>query len=61
MSYGVDVAIWAHEHSYERMWPLYNYTLYNGTEEDAYHNPGAPAHIVTGSAVCAWRIGWTEI
>uniref|UniRef100_A0A914RVM4 Iron/zinc purple acid phosphatase-like C-terminal domain-containing protein n=1 Tax=Parascaris equorum TaxID=6256 RepID=A0A914RVM4_PAREQ len=24
--YGVDLEIWAHEHSYERMWPLYNRT-----------------------------------
>lgn len=25
--YGVDLVIGAHEHNYERMWPLYNYTV----------------------------------
>jgi hypothetical protein len=47
---GVDVMIWAHEHSYERMWPVYNRTVYNGTESP-YVDPPAPLHIVTGSAV----------
>ena len=28
--YQVDVAIWAHTHSYDRMWPVYNYTVFNG-------------------------------
>ncbi|XP_046382469.1 acid phosphatase type 7 isoform X2 [Ischnura elegans] len=50
--YGVDLEIWAHEHSYERMWPLYNYTVYNGSMEEPYRNPGAPVHITTGSAGC---------
>ncbi|KAF0310723.1 Acid phosphatase type 7 [Amphibalanus amphitrite] len=50
MKYGVDLAIWAHEHSYERLWPVYNETVYNGTAADPYRNPGAPVHIVTGSA-----------
>ncbi|XP_018324347.1 acid phosphatase type 7 [Agrilus planipennis] len=50
--YGVDVEIWAHEHSYERLWPIYDYNVYNGSYEWPYVNPGAPVHIVTGSAGC---------
>ncbi|WKY10353.1 hypothetical protein Q1695_002588 [Nippostrongylus brasiliensis] len=49
--YGVDVEIWAHEHTYERMWPVYNRTVYNGTASP-YLNPLAPVHIVSGSAGC---------
>ncbi len=47
---GVDMMIWAHEHSYERMWPVYNRTVYNGTASP-YVDPPAPLHVVTGSAV----------
>uniref|UniRef100_A0A0M3J0X8 Purple acid phosphatase n=1 Tax=Anisakis simplex TaxID=6269 RepID=A0A0M3J0X8_ANISI len=49
-SFGVDLEIWAHEHSYERMWPVYNRTVYNGTRSP-YVDPPAPVHVVTGSAV----------
>ncbi|XP_036339037.1 acid phosphatase type 7 isoform X2 [Rhagoletis pomonella] len=48
--HGVDVAIWAHEHCYERMWPLYDYQVLNGSLQAPYHNPRAPVHIITGSA-----------
>jgi len=48
---GVDLEIWAHEHSYERTWPLYDYNVYNGSVDEPYTDPGAPVHIVTGSAV----------
>ncbi|XP_057671572.1 acid phosphatase type 7 [Diorhabda carinulata] len=51
-NYGVDLAIWAHEHSYERLWPVYNYTVYNGSYEQPYVNPGAPVQFTTGSAGC---------
>uniref|UniRef100_A0A1A9WVN1 Purple acid phosphatase n=1 Tax=Glossina brevipalpis TaxID=37001 RepID=A0A1A9WVN1_9MUSC len=51
-SYGVDVEIWAHEHTYERLWPIYNYTVMNGSQAEPYRNPMAPVHIITGSAGC---------
>ncbi|UJR35793.1 hypothetical protein I4U23_028541 [Adineta vaga] len=52
--YGVDLEFWAHEHSYERLWPVYNSTVHNGTK-GAYIDPDAPVHIVTGSAGCPER------
>lgn len=50
--YGVDLELWAHEHSYERLWPIYNYQVFNGSTKAPYTNPGAPVHIITGSAGC---------
>lgn len=43
--YGVDLEIWAHEHSYERLWPVFNYTVLNGSYEAPYTNPRGPVHI----------------
>ncbi|XP_068632288.1 acid phosphatase type 7 isoform X2 [Battus philenor] len=54
--YGVDLVIWAHEHSYERLWPVYDEKVYNGSLQEPYTNPGAPVHIVTGSAGCQEKI-----
>lgn len=51
-NYGVDLEIWAHEHSYERLWPIYDYQILNGSYEEPYVNPKAPVHFVTGSAGC---------
>ena len=50
--YGVDLTLWAHEHSYERLWPLYNRMVRNGSTDQPYTNPQAPVHIITGSAGC---------
>ncbi|CAB1330857.1 unnamed protein product [Coregonus sp. 'balchen'] len=50
--YGVDLELWAHEHTYERLWPVYGYKVFNGSMEQPYVNPKAPVHIITGSAGC---------
>jgi len=46
------VVIWAHEHYYERFWPLNDYKVMNGSRAAPYTNPKAPVHIITGSAGC---------
>ncbi|KAJ7374239.1 hypothetical protein OS493_007316 [Desmophyllum pertusum] len=51
--YGVDLSFWAHEHSYERLLPLYDRQICNGSREEPYTNPCAPVHITTGSAGCS--------
>jgi len=50
--YGVDIELWAHEHTYERLFPIYDYKMYNGSHEKPYTNPQAPVHIISGSAGC---------
>ncbi|KAH7691371.1 acid phosphatase [Aphelenchoides avenae] len=45
---GVDLEIWAHEHNYERMYPIYNRVVYNGTDSP-YTDPPAPVHLTSGS------------
>jgi hypothetical protein len=49
---GVDLMIWAHEHSFERLWPLYNMTICNGTQSktNPYINPPGPVHLISGAA-----------
>ena len=36
----------------KRLWPIYDYKVLNGSYEKPYLNPGAPVHVVTGSAGC---------
>jgi len=48
---GVDIELWAHEHEYQRLWPVYNRVVYKGSEEEPYVDPKAPVHFITGSAV----------
>ncbi|BFZ07359.1 hypothetical protein BsWGS_10399 [Bradybaena similaris] len=57
---GVDVAIWAHEHSYERLWPVYKMKVENGSYDEPYTNPSGITHIITGSAGCSERVEYFE-
>ncbi|XP_038070336.1 acid phosphatase type 7-like [Patiria miniata] len=47
-SQGVDIIIQGHEHSYERLWPVYMEQVY----AENYTNPRAPVHIIGGAAGC---------
>ena len=51
LEYNVDLVFWAHEHDFERFWPVYDFQIKNGSLAEPYTNPGAPVHIITGSAV----------
>jgi hypothetical protein len=48
---GVDLVLTGHNHMYERTWPVYNGTVYNGTAnpDDPYDHPGAAVHIVSAA------------
>ena len=51
--YGVDLVLEAHEHSYERLYPVYD----THTTQFNYTDPLAPTHIVTGTAGCNEQAG----
>ena len=51
--YNVDLAIWGHDHHYERTHPVFEEQVYannTGSYDDPYYLPDAPIHIVAGMA-----------
>lgn len=50
--YGVDMHFGAHEHSYERNYPVYAFAWNNVTGPQAYVNYDRTIHILTGAAGC---------
>lgn len=50
--YGVDLAVWGHEHAYERLWPTYQFQNFNGTVLGPYFDYEATVHVIAGSAGC---------
>ena len=50
--HNVDLAFWGHEHNYERSWPVFDKTVYKGSDgSHLYRNPIGTVHVVTGAAV----------
>lgn len=52
-TYGVDIILEAHQHSYERLWPVYNATV----TALNYNNPKAPVHLISGTVGCNEALG----
>jgi len=52
MDYKVDVVLEAHQHSFEMLYPIYNFTVMNGSTANPWTNAKAPIHIVSGAAGC---------
>ena len=55
--YSVDLTLWAHEHSYERLYPVYDYNVYKEgvyykNKIAYYYNPKVPVQIISGSPGC---------
>jgi hypothetical protein len=50
--HGVDIAFWAHEHTYERLWPTMENKVVNSSVDrrDPYHEAAGVTHIITGAA-----------
>ena len=49
--YQVDLAIWGHDHHYERSYPVFEENVYSnnsGSLTDPFYKPGATIHIVAG-------------
>jgi len=51
--YQVDLAMYGHDHHYERTYPVFEENVYSnnsGNMSDAYYKPEAPIHIVAGNS-----------
>ena len=51
---GVDLIIEAHEHSYERLWPVYQ----SDVVQHSYINPRAPVHVISGAGGNGEGVDW---
>ncbi|CEF68460.1 Iron/zinc purple acid phosphatase-like protein [Strongyloides ratti] len=49
--YSVDLVLNGHEHGYQRMYPVYNRTVYK-YDNDIYYNTPAPTYVTSGVAGC---------
>ena len=49
---GVDLQFYAHEHDYERLYPIYDYAYQKVKNASVYMDTRYPVHVVTGAAGC---------
>ena len=57
--HNVDMYFTAHEHSYERIFPVWQGHI-DVQQNHTHHNPRYPVHIVTGSAGCQEYLEWFD-
>lgn len=50
--HNVDMVLYGHRHTYERMWPIYDKNYYTSANSRLIKNAKAPVYILTGSAGC---------
>lgn len=50
LEYKVDIAIWGHIHTYERLCAIVNYTCTSRSDQGVYVSPASPVHVVIGNA-----------
>ncbi|CAI2351949.1 unnamed protein product [Caenorhabditis sp. 36 PRJEB53466] len=48
----VDLILYGHKHTYERMWPIYDGTAYKSSDSGHVKNAKAPVYMLTGGAGC---------
>ena len=49
---GVDLQFYAHEHNYERLYPMCDYNYQPVNNISLYHNVHFPVQVISGSAGC---------
>jgi predicted phosphodiesterase len=57
--YGVDLAIWGHDHAYERTYPVYQETP-SDTDPRLYVSPTDTIHMVAGMAGAGLYTSWAD-
>uniref|UniRef100_A0A8R1DKP1 Purple acid phosphatase n=1 Tax=Caenorhabditis japonica TaxID=281687 RepID=A0A8R1DKP1_CAEJA len=48
----VDLILYGHKHTYERMWPIYNKKFFKSEDPGHIKNAPAPVYMLTGGAGC---------
>uniref|UniRef100_A0AC35TVH7 Purple acid phosphatase n=1 Tax=Rhabditophanes sp. KR3021 TaxID=114890 RepID=A0AC35TVH7_9BILA len=50
--YSMDLMLVGHEHAFEKLWPLFNRTVYKYLDPSIFLNPPATSYLLTGAGGC---------